>query len=68
MELHKMSKELALRPQYAQYPSRTRNPSFFVKPDPNPTRSQKALLLMAIGKANRTQQGNLQSTVGTQNF
>ena len=27
--------------------TRTRNPSFLVKPDPNPTRSQKALLVMA---------------------
>ena len=27
--------------------TRTRNPNFLVKPDPNPTRSQKALLVKA---------------------
>ena len=31
--------------QYSQYPNPTRNPNFLVKPDPNPTRSQKALLV-----------------------
>ena len=33
--------------KYSQYPNPTRNPNFLVKPDPNPTRSQKALLVMA---------------------
>ena len=31
--------------KYSQYPNPTRNPNFLVKPDPNPTRSQKALLV-----------------------
>ena len=34
VELHTMSKELALIPKYAQYPNPTRNPNFLVKPDP----------------------------------
>ena len=33
--------------KYSQYPNPTRNPNFLVKPDPNPTRSQKALLVRA---------------------
>ena len=33
--------------KYSQYPNPTRNPNFLVKPDPNPTRSQKALLVKA---------------------
>ena len=33
--------------KYSQYPNPTRNPNFLVKPDPNPTRSQKALLVIA---------------------
>ena len=31
--------------KYSQYPIPTQNPNFLVKPDPNPTRSQKALLV-----------------------
>ena len=33
--------------KYSQYPNPTRNLNFLVKPDPNPTRSQKALLVRA---------------------
>ena len=36
--------------QYSQYPNPTRNPNCLVKPDPNPTRSQKALLVKACSR------------------
>ena len=36
--------------KYSQYPNLTRNPNFLVKPDPNPTWSQKALLVIACSR------------------
>ena len=51
MELHKMTKDLALRPQYAQYPNPNPKPELFgqtrPKPDPkskSPTRQSLVMM------------------------
>ena len=50
MELHKMTKDLALRTQYAQYPNPNPKPELFGQTRPKPTRSQKALLVIACSR------------------
>ena len=53
MELHKMTKDLALRPQYAQYPNPNPKPELFgqTQPEPHPkskSRTRHGLFLRQI--------------------